>query len=180
MVIPKGIGALGKVIQLAFLPHDFDAALKHWTQVMGVGPFYMFEGAHLVDMTYRGEPTEAAFDIAMTYWGDIQIELVRPCDDHPSIFSGEYAEVGGGLHHVCIVVDDITKAIRVSKENGGEILLEGSLGDNEIIYVDPGQGPGHLIEMLQQCDNGPRFFNMVKEEAANWDGSEPVRKWVSS
>jgi methylmalonyl-CoA/ethylmalonyl-CoA epimerase len=177
MVTSAAIKSLGTVMQLAFLPDDFDAALKHWTQVMGVGPFFLFEGAHLNGMTYRGVPTEAAFDIAMSYWGDIQIELVRPRDDHPSIYTGEYANVGGGLHHVCIIVDDIKHAARVSEAHGGTVVLEGSLGDNEIIYVDPGQGPGHLIEMLQQCSNGPRFFNMVKAAAHDWDGSDPVRKW---
>ena len=42
-----GIAALGEIMQLAFVPDDFDAAVKHWTQVMGVGPFFLMEGIHL-------------------------------------------------------------------------------------------------------------------------------------
>lgn len=169
-----GIAALGEVMQLAFVPDDFDAALKHWTEVMGVGPFFLMEGIHLEGMKYKGEPTDAVFDLALAYWGDIQIELIRPRDDHPSIYSGEYGAVEG-LHHVCILVDDIEDAYRVCGEQGAEIVIEGSLGDSRVIYVDPGQGPGSLVEILQQGEGGPALFAMIKQAGEGWDGSEPLR-----
>ena len=31
-----GISAIGPVMQIAFVPADFDAAIAHWTKVMGV------------------------------------------------------------------------------------------------------------------------------------------------
>lgn len=175
MALSGGIAGLGEVMQLAFVPKDFDAAVKHWTEVMGVGPFFLMEGIHLEGMKYRGEPTEAVFDLALAYWGDIQIELIRPRDSHPSIYSGEYAGVGDGLHHVCILVDDIAEAYRVCREQGAEIVIEGALGDSRVIYVDPGRGPGSLVEILQQGEGGPGLFAMIKQAGENWDGSEPLR-----
>ena len=172
----KGLSELGEVMQLAFVPEDFDTAVRHWTEVMGVGPFHLMEGIHLEGMRYRGEPTEAAFDLALAYWGDIQIELIRPRDDHPSIYSGEYADTGGGLHHVCILVGDIEGAHRVCRERGAEIVIEGALGDSRVIYVDPGQGPGSLVEILQQGESGPGLFAMIKQACEEWDGSEPLRR----
>ena len=181
MTDAKGIAELGEVMQLAFVPEDFDAAVRHWTQLMGVGPFFLMEGIHLEGMKYRGEPTEAVFDLALAYWGDIQIELIRPRDDHPSIYRGEYADVGGGLHHVCILVDDIEEAYRVCGEQGAEIVIEGALGDSRVIYVDPAPqseqgGPGSLVEILQQGEGGPGLFGMIKQAGEGWDGSEPLRK----
>ncbi len=170
----QGIAALGEVMQLAFVPDDFDAAVKHWTQVMGVGPFFLMEGIHLEGMKYRGQPTDAVFDLALAYWGDMQIELIRPRDDHPSIYSGEYGAVSG-LHHVCILVDDIDEAYRVCGEQGAEIVIEGSLGDSRVIYVDPGEGPGGLVEILQQGAGGPDLFAMIKQAGKGWDGSDPLR-----
>jgi len=175
MARKSGIADLGEVMQLAFVPKDFDAAIKHWTEVMGVGPFFLMEGIHLEGMTYRGEPTDAVFDLALAYWGDIQIELIRPRDNHPSIYSGEYADVDGGPHHVCILVDDIEEAYRVCGEQGAEIVVEGSLGDSRVIYVDPGSGPGGLVEILQQGEGGPGLFAMIKQAGKGWDGSEPLR-----
>ena len=176
MARDSGIAGLGEVMQLAFVPQDFDVAVRHWTQVMGVGPFFLMEGIHLEGMKYRGQPTDAVFDLALAYWGDLQIELIRPQDDHPSIYSGEYADVGGGLHHVCILVDDIEEAARVCGEQGAEIVIEGSLGDSRVIYVDPGKGPGSLVEILQQGEGGPGLFAMIKQAGEGWDGSEPLRK----
>lgn len=172
----SGISELGEVMQLAFVPSDFDAAVKHWTEVMGVGPFFLMEGIHLEGMRYRGEPTEAVFDLALAYWGDIQIELIRPRDSHPSIYSGEYADVKDGLHHVCILVNDIEHARRVCGEQGAEIVIEGALGDSKVIYVDPGPGPGSLVEILQQGEAGPGLFAMIKAAGKDWDSTEPLRK----
>lgn len=170
------IAALGDIMQLAFVPEDFDAAVAHWTQVMGVGPFFLIEGIHLDGMKYRGAPTDAVFDLALAYWGDVQIELIRPRDDHPSIYRGEYARVGNGLHHVCILVDDIAAARRVCDEAGAEVVIEGAFGTSQVIYVDAGGGPGTLVEILQQAKDGPDLFGMIKAAGVGWDGSEPLRK----
>jgi catechol 2,3-dioxygenase-like lactoylglutathione lyase family enzyme len=171
-----GLAALGQIMQMAFVPNDFDAALDHWTKNMGVGPFFLIEGIHLEGMKYRGAATEAVFDLALAYWGDMQIELIRPRDDHPSIYSGEYADVGDGLHHVCILVDDIADAYAACEKHGAEIVIEGSLNGSKVIYFDPGGGPGSLVEVLQQSAESPGLFSMIKAAGEDWDGSEPLRK----
>ena len=170
-----GVAALGEVMQLAFVPDDFDAAIKHWTEVMGVGPFFLIENIHLEGMKYRGKPTDAVFTLALAYWGDMQIELIRAENASPSVYSGECA-VGDRLHHVCILVDDIVEARRVCDAQGAEVMVEGKFGASEVIYVDPGQGPGSLVEILQQDKDGPDLFGMIKAASVNWDGSEPVRR----
>ena len=55
-------------------------------------------------------------------------------------------------------------------------MIEGSLGDSRVIYVDPGQGPGSLVEILQQGEGGPGLFAMIKQAGQGWDGSEPLRR----
>ena len=172
-----GLASLGEIMQLAFVPDDFDAALDHWTKRMGVGPFFLLEEIHLDGMKYKGEPTDAVFDLALAYWGDIQIELIRPRDNHPSIYSGEYADVGDGLHHVCILVDDIAESYAACEEHGAEIVIEGNFGNSKVIYADPGMGAGSLIEVLQQDPdpNAPDLFGMIKAAGEGWDGSEPLR-----
>jgi hypothetical protein len=101
----KGLARLGPVMQLAWLPEDFDAALEHWTKTMGVGPFFIMENIALADMRYMGQPTNAVFTLALSYWGDTQIELIRPENDAPSIYNGPYA-VRDRMHHTCLLVDD--------------------------------------------------------------------------
>src|SRR3990167_349853 len=172
----RAITRLGPVGQLAYLPQDFDAAVKYWTETMGVGPFYLMENVALGDAKYKGVPTGAVFSIAIAYWGDVQIELIRAENSEPSIYTGEYA-VTDSLHHICIFVDSIEEARAACAEAGAEILVEGKVGaDGEVIYVDPGKGPGHVIELLQNMTGADAIFQMIKDAAKDWDGSEPLRK----
>lgn len=172
---PGPIKALGDIIQIAYLPEDFDAAVRHWTETVGVGPFFLLENVQLGDMKYRGAPSDAVFSIAIGYWGNIQIELIRPENDAPSIYSGEYA-VRDRVHHTCIFVDSIADARRACAEAGAEILVEGKVGDSgEVIYVDAGGGPGHVIELLQPMAGSEGLFAMMRDAARDWDGSDPLR-----
>lgn len=172
----RAITQLGPVGQLAYLPTDFDAAVRYWTGTMGVGPFFLMENVALGDCKYRGVPTGAVFSIAIAYWGDVQIELIRAENAEPSIYTGEYA-VTDRLHHICIFVDSIAEARAACAQAGAEVLVEGKVGqDGEVIYVDAGQGPGHVIELLQNMTGADAIFQMIKDAGKDWDGSDPLRK----
>lgn len=176
MAAPGPLKALGDIVQLAYLPEDFNATLKHWTEAVGVGPFFLLENVQLGEMKYRGQPSDAVFSIAIGYWGDIQIELIRPENDAPSIYNGEYG-VKDRLHHVCLFVDSIATARAACAKAGAEILVEGKVGDSgEVIYVDAGGGPGHIIEILQPMAGSEALFAMMRDAARNWDGSDPLRR----
>jgi methylmalonyl-CoA/ethylmalonyl-CoA epimerase len=167
--------ALGPVMQMAFVPHDFDAAIARWTRTMGVGPFFLFEHIQLLDLRYMGQPTDAVFSLALAYWGDMQIELIRPEDEAPSIYTGPYG-VRDCLHHVCVLVDDIGQARETCRVQGAEVVLEGRFGASHVVYADPGGGPGHLVELLERNPDGPDLFAMIRAAAQGWDGREPVRR----
>ncbi|WP_448581384.1 VOC family protein [Thermaurantiacus sp.] len=175
MALHSVFSALGPIMQLAYVPSDFDAAVTHWTRTMGVGPFHLIENIQLEGMRYLGEPTDARFSLALAYWGDLQIELIRPENNSPSIYTGPYG-VRDRLHHVCILVDDLEAAYRICRETGAKVALEGRFGASRVLYADPGTGPGHLVEVLQRATDGPDLFARIREACENWDGSEPLRK----
>ena len=172
-----GIAEIGPVMQIAFVPDDFDAALAHWTQVMGVGPFYLLERIVLSDMRYKGEPSSTMFSIALAYWGDMQIELIRQDDASPSIYRD--TRNGGAMHHVCILTDDIAAAQATAAAAGATLLVEGRVGgDGHVIYVETGGYPGGIVEILQPASGSSALFDMIREAARGWDGSDPVRRLV--
>jgi hypothetical protein len=172
---PGPLKRLGDVIQLAFFPTDFDATMKYWIETVGVGPFFVLNDVRLDDMKYKGQPTDAVFTMAIGYWGDIQIELIKTNSDAPSLYAGEYA-VRDRLHHVCVFVESIAEARAACAEVGAEIIVEGNVGpDGAVIYVDAGQGPGHVIEYLQPMAGSEGLFQMMKDAARDWDGSDPIR-----
>ena len=171
------ISRLGPVMQLAFVPKDFDAALRHWTETMGVGPFFSLEHIALLNCRYEGQPAEIDFSIAIAYWGDIQIELIRQHNDAPSIYKRWRDEGREGLHHVCIVVDDMAHARAVCAAVGARVVQEGEVaGGGEVIYVDAGGGPGGLIELIALPRSTLDGFAAMRELCRQWDGNEPLRK----
>ena len=173
---PK-IAALGDVMQLAFVPADFDAALKFWTTTVGAGPFFALDHVKLDDVRYRGEPTDVDFSMALGYWGDLQIELIRQHNRAPSIYQAWRDEGREGLQHVCILVDDMEQARQTCREAGAVVAQEGKLpGGGEVIYVDTGGGPGTMVEILLPSPGSRDFFAMMRDAARGWDGSDPLRR----
>jgi methylmalonyl-CoA/ethylmalonyl-CoA epimerase len=169
-----GLSAIGPVMQIAFVPDDFDAAIAHWATVMGVGPFFLIENIKLPDSLYLGQPNECVFSIAIAYWGDVQVELIRQENDAPSIYRG--AE-GKGLHHTCVLTEHIDAARATAEAAGAKVLVEGRVDpDGAVLYVDTGGGPGSIVEILQPATGTLGLFEMIKASSQGWDGSDPVRR----
>lgn len=177
MNLPDSIARLGNVMQMAYVPDDFEAALKFWTKTIGAGPFFSLEHVKLERTRYRGQPVEVDFSMMLGYRGDMQIELIRQHNDAPSIFKAWRDEGHEGLHHVCVLIDDMNAARDLCSRTGVSIAQEAIVpGGGEVIYVDTGAGPGSLVEMLKPAPGTREFFKMMREAHRAWDGSEPVRR----
>lgn len=170
------IAGLGDIMQLAYVPADFDAALAHWLK-MGAGPFFALDHVVLEDVRYRGAPADIDFSMVLGYWGDLQIELIRQHNDAPSIYSSWRDAGREGLHHVCILAEDMGVARAAVAAAGATVEQEAKIpGGGEVIYVDTGGGPGTMVEILQSGPGNREFFAFMREAARNWDGVEPVRR----
>ena len=181
MVNKSSIRSLGEVMQLAFVPPDINTAVAYWTETMGVGPFFKLEHAQLAlhSHTYRGKPCEADFTIMIAYWGDLQIELIQQHNDAPSIYQ-DWRDLGGdGLHHVCILVEDLGDAVARCAAQGADILQEGQSGASTFAYMDTKGGPGTILEILCPAPEIRAYQAHMKECARLWDGKNPIRPFGS-
>jgi len=59
----------GAIRQNGYVIRDIDAALKHWTTVLGVGPFFYLEHVKVDNFRYRGQPSNAEFSVALANSG---------------------------------------------------------------------------------------------------------------
>ena len=174
---PATLAKLGTIMQISYVPEDYDAALEYWTTKMGAGPFFHSEGVQVENVKFRGEPSDIQFSMAIGYWGDIQVELIRPDNDAPSMFR-EWREKGlQGVQHLCLIVDDLAHARALTQEAGGEVIQEVSLpgGVGGAFYADYGGGPGTIIEYLQIPQPGLDGFEAMRQAHLAWDGkTNPV------
>ncbi|WP_304191094.1 VOC family protein [Phenylobacterium aquaticum] len=170
------VAQLGQIMQLAYVPADFDAALAHWLK-HGAGPFFALDHVALEDVRYRGASADIDFSMVLGYWGDLQIELIRQHNAAPSIYKAWRDAGHEGLHHVCILVEDMEEARARVAAAGGKVEQEAMVpGGGEVIYVDTGGGPGPMVEILKPAPGGHEFFAFMRDAARTWDGTDPVRK----
>lgn len=175
---PAAFAALGDIMQIAFVPRDFEAALAHWTGVMGVGPFFVRENVAFDSVMLDGRPIEFRMSMALAYWGAIQIELVRLDDDGPSIFR-EWRNAGReGMHHVAISVADMGEARRAALAAGAVVRQEAVLPDGagEAVYLQVGGEAGDIVELIRLASDRLAGFDTLRNAAAHWDGRDPIRR----
>jgi catechol 2,3-dioxygenase-like lactoylglutathione lyase family enzyme len=166
---------LGPIMQLAYVPRDMDTAIEFWTKTMGAGPFFSLPHIAYKAARYRGEPSNVDFSVLLGYWGDVQIELIEQHDDSPSIYKSWLDAGREGLHHVCLVVDDIAHARAVCDQAGAKLEQEIFLEGGEAIYVDTGGGAGTMVEILEPMPGFMDLCGMMRDAAKGWDGTDPVR-----
>jgi methylmalonyl-CoA/ethylmalonyl-CoA epimerase len=175
------LAGLGPIMQLAYVPTNFDAAIDYWTRTLGVGPFFMWEHIEVDRLEYRGALSTPDFSVALSYWGDLQIELIRQDNDAPSIYRDWNSNA---LHHVQIVAPDYDEAVAACEREGFAVAMEGKglLGNPafQFAYCDLGAyGPAGFIEFARRPEGDNTLaerMERMQRAVREWDGSEAVRR----
>jgi|TARA_B100001540_G_scaffold84830_1_gene76423 methylmalonyl-CoA epimerase len=66
---------------------------------------------------------------------DVFVELIEPIENNSPV--KKFSESGGGFHHLCFEVEDITKELEKMKNSGARIIIEPTKGfeDRKIAFV---------------------------------------------
>ncbi len=176
----------GSPTQLGYIVPDLDAALRHWVDVVGVGPFFVFPETVAEDYRLRGKLLgRASAAIALAYRGDWQIELICPTQG-PSLWQ-EFLDrnPAGGLQHLCWLPgsdrdpSDATaaydEALAAAADAGLVIGQEGHIGGGRFVYYETDAGiPGTVVELAELDAGRRRLFDKIRRAAADWDGRTAI------
>ncbi len=167
----------GPIMQNGFVVADLDAALDHWTRVMGVGPFYVIEHIPFEATWFRGAPTEIDLTVAIGNWGELQIELILQHNDAPSIYT-TFDEYGrGGLQHMGVLTDSVDADLAALAADGIAPVQHGRTRTGmRFAYLSTDFHPGGMIELIESGPAVQRFFAMVRDASRDWDGRDAVRR----
>jgi len=83
--------------------------------------------------------------------GESHLELLEPTD--PSSVIARFLEKRSGLHHVCVLVDDIEAALAELKSKGVPVLDETpriGAGGCRVAFVHPKGAAGVLLELKEE------------------------------
>ncbi|MGM0858831.1 MAG: VOC family protein [Pseudomonadota bacterium] len=171
---------LGEIRQLGYVVPDIEAAMKHWSQVMGVGPFFYNPRVPIEGYHYNGEPFEVENSVALANSGFIQVELIQTRNDAPSMYR-DFMQAGNmGLQHVAYWTKTFDADLARMLELGFRVRMEGNVGANgRFVYFDREAHPGTVIELSEVLGPKGRMFEMIHEVSIGWDGRDPVRPFPS-
>ena len=119
----------GAVTQNGYVVRDIQAAMRHWIEVLGVGPWYYVERAPIVDFTYKGEPSDAEVSIALANSGSLQVELIQQRNDAPSMYRDFLVAGHEGLQHVAYWTTTFDADLQRILDAGYAIGQSGRVGD---------------------------------------------------
>lgn len=164
-------------MQNAFVVPDLERAMEHWTQVMGVGPFFLFEHIAFTEYFFRGRAVKPPdLTMAIAYWGGLQIELIRQLDDSPSIYTEFAAAHGSGMHHMGVMSQSLDADLAELARRNVRPVQQGSLPGMRFAYVATDQHPGGMIELIEATKGARALFQRMHEAAQSWDGRDPIRR----
>ena len=167
----------GDVRQNGYVVRDIQAALAHWTEVLGVGPFWLFDEAPVEEFRYRGEPSDLVASIALAQSGPLQIELIQQRNDAPSMYRDFLAAGHEGLQHIAYWTEDFDRDLGRILGLGHEVGQAGQVGGPEgrFVYLATEAHPGTVVELSEISGPKGAFFRHIAEAARDWDGSDPIR-----
>jgi methylmalonyl-CoA/ethylmalonyl-CoA epimerase len=127
-----------KIDHLGIAVKDLAAAVKAY-EALG----FQVEARHDV-------PTEKV-RTAFLPVGESHLELLEPTD--PTSVIARFLEKRSGLHHVCVLVDDIEASLADLKARGVPLLDEVprvGAGGCRVAFVHPKAGAGVLLELKEK------------------------------
>lgn len=171
---------LGGVCQTAFVVTDLHAAIDHFVANCAAGPFFVLDHFLAPGQTYRGEPSRADITLAMGFAGHMQIELIQPLDDHPSVYRETLEARGPGFHHFGVGFADVDAALPFYLARGYVEAFRAAVPTGgEVVYCadTSGLAPG-FVELIPVNPGMDAHFTAMWRASLGWDGRDPVRPFV--
>lgn len=171
----------GEMRQLGVVVRDIEAAMRHWSEVCGVGPWFYAEKLPLTSFVYRGARNDDMhISVALANSGDMQVELIQQRCDGASMYRDFLAAGHEGMQHWSSWPTDYDAKLEAALAAGYKIGQEGDSARGRFVYLWNEGHPGTVIEMAELTDARARIFGAIREAAVGWDGADPIRReWPS-
>lgn len=136
---------LGKINHIALVTPDLDKSTALYRDVLGG------------KVSGKQELPDHGVTTVFVELGDTKIELLYPLGEKSPIASFLKKNASGGMHHICIEVDDILLAMQDLKAKNIRLLSDkpkiGAHG-NPVVFLHPKDCDGVLVE-LEEVNNEP-------------------------
>jgi glyoxalase/bleomycin resistance protein/dioxygenase superfamily protein len=168
---------IGKVVQYAYTVPDLDVAMRRYTEVLHVGPWFR-RGPFIPDRAlYRGGRSAAELSLARAFSGDSMIELIQQHDEAPSVYREVIDVRGFGFHHWAIPTRSFDEDTSRYQAQGFQVAYSDVLDTGaRINYLDAVSSIGGMVELVELTPAQLDRYTLFYLSSIGWDGTEPVRE----
>jgi methylmalonyl-CoA/ethylmalonyl-CoA epimerase len=139
------------VAQIAIVVRDIDEAARRYATVFGlpVPDVIVTQPGHAVQLTYRGEPSDARARLAFFHLGQVQLELIEPLGG-PSVWQEALDRHGERVQHIAFWIEGMQRAVDFLKGQGIPMVQRGDMGAGQYAYCDAQDQLGVTLELLEK------------------------------
>ncbi len=156
-------------VQIAWVTRDLATTEAALTALLGAKTWVRMPGVHFGPQTctYRGRPADHVADVALSYAGDTQLEVIAPVRGD-SVYTEFLDRSGPGLHHVCLAAPDadaFDAAISDAQRDGAELAMAGTMpGGMRFAYLSAAGAGVPFVEIAYIPPEFAAFFDHIKQE----------------
>jgi hypothetical protein len=167
----------GDIAQIGYVVADVRASMDQWIR-HGVGPWFYVDRVQTDFFRYRGVDSPLEMSVAVANSGPVQIELIQPRNDAPSVYRDFLAAGREGAQHIAYWSTDYQALLDRAIADGYQIVQEGSIGgpQGRFAYLDTEHDQGTVIEISDVSGPKGKLFAAVRDAARSWDGTHPIHE----
>lgn len=141
--------------QVAIVVHNIDEALRRWADVLGqpVPTVIIVQPGDTVNMTFRGQPSNAQAKLAFFNLGQVQLELIEPMGG-ASTWQEALDQHGESVHHLAFWVEGMQRSVDFLKAQDIPMMQRGDMGEGQYAYFDAQEKLGVALELLEKKHEG--------------------------
>ncbi len=167
------------IIQMAYVVEDIHKSMEMWARKLKVGPWFLLEHFTGVDPLYRGKPSRADIALAMSFSGHMNIELLQPNNDAPSVYRDHIERRGYGFHHWGVASwhfdADVARYLAAGHETA--FICKVPSG-GRVAYMDTTAQMGGYTEFIELGGAFEEVFGRFYRASVGWDGKDLVRSFI--
>jgi len=167
------------IIQMAYVVPDLRAAIAHWTGTLRVGPWFVLEHFTGDDPVYRGQPSKAQVALAMSFSGHMNLELIQPKNEAPSVYREMIERRGYGFHHWGVATWSFDAAVAQYESAGYALAFRAAVpSGGRVGYMDTTRVLPGYTELIELGGAFEEVFGRFHRACRDWDGKDPIRSFI--
>jgi len=167
------------IIQMAYVVEDIQRAMDMWVKKLNVGPWFLLDNFSGIDAQYRGEPTQNAVSLAMSFSGHMMIELIQEHQPAASVYRETIEKKGYGFHHWGVATKDFDASLAGYQASGYDLAFFARVPTGgRVAYMDTTRDLPGMVELIELGAAFDEVFSRFYAASIGWDGKNPVRRFA--